>query len=150
MHNLHGVTSFNKYFLFTGVNSLFVNITPIPASVIAGDNLTVTSTITKTDLETWKAFIFYVVNKGIYSACRGVPYSTNAACTDIFGCPYGFGFTCNYTHFNLQLNNVDMQLLGFSIYGEVTFTSSPKVTSSTTAIEIKGEFHYTCYKTNNP
>lgn len=128
------------YFI-TDVNGLSVDISPIPASVIVGDNLIVTSTIIKTVSETWKAFTFYISNGDGYSACGGT-FTVPSACTDFFGCPYGFGFTCNYTHFNLLINNVGMLLLGLSIYAEVTFTNSFKVNSKSTTLEIISKYYY--------
>lgn len=130
------------FYIDTCTNGLSVDISPIPATAIAGDNLIVTSVITKTETESWKAFVFYVFDSGNTQACGGAPYTAPAACSDIFGCSYGFSFSCNYTHFSLLLNNVTILFKGFSIYAEVTIAGSPTVKSVTTTIIVKSEYHY--------
>ncbi|CAC5371766.1 unnamed protein product [Mytilus coruscus] len=125
------------FLMINHTDGLSVSISPYPVAVEAGGDVIVTSTITKTESESWKAFIFYVHDKEVTSACRGAFYSTSIECNDVFGCSLGFGFNCNYTHFNLLINNIRTALIGVSIYAEVTSGSSSKSNSITTIIQLK-------------
>lgn len=125
--------------IVSDTNALSVNILPKQAVVNSGEGLTISSTITKSATESWKTFVFRTKEGTAIEACRGAAYSSSAACNDIFGCTSKIksSFTCNYTHFNLLIDDINISLSGLVIYAEVTYGSSgAQTTSNSTTIQV--------------
>ncbi|CAC5383868.1 unnamed protein product [Mytilus coruscus] len=130
------VFSVFSWIMIKDTNGLSVNIYPTPALVEVGDSLEFSSTITKTDNESWKSFEFFVNSGALAAPCGGMFKKFNT-CFDAFGCPFGFNFNCNFTHFNLRINNVNASLLRWSIFARVTMESNEIIPSNTLQIPVK-------------
>lgn len=135
----HNYNPIDFILFFSGIIGLSIDIFPKPDAVgNIGGNLIITSTIIKTNAESWYSFLFFVNS----NTCFATFLQGSSQCKHLFAdCP-GFGYTCNFTHFNLMINGITMDHDGMTVEGRLSESGNgTPIKTETTIIKVYGQWN---------